>query len=342
MDIVITDNVFGYSGYAKATRELALELAKTENVEIVGTPTGFAPEKIYSLLTEQTSLKDKIVITRPGFRPSIEFAREKPKAIIGIITIEGVPISESFVRLANDDKISQIWAPSSFCKQNYENSGIIEEKIKIVPHGVNSKLFKPLKTEKKYDFLFCGGFSGAGDRKGGDLAIEAFKDPDFANNSLYMKINSSYAPEFSPEKYFKAKNVTYDTKIVTERELVGVYNSAKIFLAPSRAEGFNMTLLEAMSCELPAIATDYGGQTDYLPDNALMLHPTKRAPARFTPWDAQSYWAEPELGELKERMRDALTFSKEIREIGKKNREIAKKWSWQRAGKLAREAMECL
>ena len=43
---------------------------------------------------------------------------------------------------------------------------------------------------------------------------------------------------------------------LTESEIVDIYNLCDIFLAPTRLEGFGLTIAEAMACAKPIVATD--------------------------------------------------------------------------------------
>jgi len=63
---------------------------------------------------------------------------------------------------------------------------------------------------------------------------------------------------------------------VTEEVKYQYLSQSDIYLLPSLHEGFGICLLEAMYCGLPIVATNNGGQTDFLIDgkNALLV-PTK-------------------------------------------------------------------
>lgn len=55
--------------------------------------------------------------------------------------------------------------------------------------------------------------------------------------------------------------------------LVKIYNSADILLAPSLYEGFGMTILEAMSCGTPAIASNVSSLPEVAGDAAIFVDP---------------------------------------------------------------------
>ena len=57
------------------------------------------------------------------------------------------------------------------------------------------------------------------------------------------------------------------------KELKTLYNSEKVsaLVSLSRGEGFGLTLLEAASCGLPIIATDYSAYKEFLDDNFVQV-----------------------------------------------------------------------
>ena len=56
--------------------------------------------------------------------------------------------------------------------------------------------------------------------------------------------------------------------------------SATCGVFPSRAEGFNLELLEMMACGKPITATNYSAHTEYLtPQNALLIEGSRAEPA---------------------------------------------------------------
>jgi glycosyltransferase involved in cell wall biosynthesis len=58
-------------------------------------------------------------------------------------------------------------------------------------------------------------------------------------------------------------NVIVDTRVLNEKELAELYHSAHCFLLPTLAEGFGLTLCEAMATGLPCVATSVTGTKDF-------------------------------------------------------------------------------
>ena len=57
------------------------------------------------------------------------------------------------------------------------------------------------------------------------------------------------------------------------------YQTADVYLFPSYTEGFSLSLLEAMACGLPCIATDVGANRDMLEEKGGIIVPVKNVDA---------------------------------------------------------------
>ena len=59
-----------------------------------------------------------------------------------------------------------------------------------------------------------------------------------------------------------------------------VYNQSRVFLQPSRHEGFGYTAVEAMACGCALVTTDNGGSQDYaVPGETALVAPQGDVPA---------------------------------------------------------------
>ena len=119
----------------------------------------------------------------------------------------------------------------------------------VVPNAVDVQLFRPVDRRDAREQLglpqdrTIGLFVGRPEHaKGFDLLCEVagrLRDTVFVSAS---------PPASAPG------NVRFLTKVPHEKMPL-LYSAADFFLAPSRYEGFNLSLLEALACELPAVAT---------------------------------------------------------------------------------------
>lgn len=122
----------------------------------------------------------------------------------------------------------------SFIKHN-----IPENKLFVNPYGVDLSDFYPMPAvEKRYDVIMVGGWSY---RKGCDLITEAIEKTKYS----FLHVGGKVDMNFPCHERFTHIDA------VDQKQLVNYYNQAKIFLFPSREDGFGMVLSQAVACNLP-------------------------------------------------------------------------------------------
>ena len=350
MKLLINSNIGGTSGYAKSLRELGAalrELGVDVGAVNIGGEGAYIPEKCYPLLKSKVELrKGDSLLFRPYFEP-LPSVSEGVK-IIAFVALESTRLPERLVRDCNDDSVSQVWVPSNHCKRYAIESGIIEDKLRVVPHGYDPNIFKAIKQKKDvgeaqpYKFLFVGGYTGRGDRKGADILTQAFHEEFKPNEKveLLMKINTTYG-SFPSHDLAIDPRIKFNTNQILDSQMPEVYNEGDCFVFPTWGEAFGMTLLEAMACGLPIIKSWFGGQNDYVDDLNSTKDCLKRVgvidgdvvQARYTPWDIGN-WERPSKGQLRFMMRQFY----EDKPPKKKYKGI-ERWTWDRA---AAQGLKCL
>jgi glycosyltransferase involved in cell wall biosynthesis len=155
-------------------------------------------------------------------------------------------IQHSLFNSKNFDRLV-VW--SDYAKKDYIQAGFKPDLIDVIPP---SQPMRPKKTQKitgdPIRFLFVGNDFH---RKGGDLLISAFemlqkKHPDRAQ----LTIISREAPEIPP-----ADGIVMLAEM-DRSEVMKYYENSDIFVLPSRAEGYGMSVVEALSYGLPCITSD--------------------------------------------------------------------------------------
>lgn len=134
-------------------------------------------------------------------------------------------------------------------------------KITVIPIGIDLTRFKPLKNIKKIpnSLIFVGRLDK---RKGIDFLIETL--PLVKRKILGIKLFVIGSGKLKPklEKYINnhhlEKNVQF-LGFVPDKELLKWYNQTEIAVIPSAFEGFGITVIEAMACGMPVLATKVGG-----------------------------------------------------------------------------------
>lgn len=158
--------------------------------------------------------------------------------------------------------------------------GILDEKIKVIPPGVNLELFRPMnKIESKKSLGLYGNnvilYVGRIDPIKGlyTLLDSVFNLNDSYNIKLIIvggELNKSQ-DLINLQNYTVDKNKSHIVDfvgIVDQSNLPIYYNAADLFLLTSYYESFGLSVLESLSCGTPAIVSDVGGLSNLI-DNGV-------------------------------------------------------------------------
>lgn len=130
-----------------------------------------------------------------------------------------------------------------------------ESKIAVLPiAGIDTETYHPLDMERNSDLTSVGSVGRLTPQKGFDDLLRCAQrlGSDFqfhiaGDGSERQRLETS-APE----------NVTFHGTIAN-KTIPEFLNRNDIYFQPSKREGLCMTVIEAMSCGLPAVASDVGG-----------------------------------------------------------------------------------
>lgn len=150
----------------------------------------------------------------------------------------------------------------------------------VAPLGVDRTIFYNPKEERvseKFVVFNCGKWEV---RKGHDVILEIFQRafPDNVDVELWMMCQNPVAPpEYNQQwnSYYKQEErVRLLPRCDSHQELSDIMRSTSCGLFPSRAEGWNLELLEMMSCGKPVITTDYSAHTEFCTEeNSYKIKP---------------------------------------------------------------------
>lgn len=192
---------------------------------------------------------------------------------------------------------------------------------KIIPIGVDLQRFCPRAPkiskfkDKKINILFVGRLDK---RKGIKYLLKAYQRLSQQMSDIRLIIVGD-GPQKRKAKACvqeeKLKNVIF-TGAVSRQALPSYYATADIFCSPAtHGESFGVVLLEAMASGLPVVAFDNPGYKSIFPDFAQgFLVPNKNISA------------------LTQALLILATTPSLGRELGHKNRQYAKRFSWKKVG----------
>lgn len=105
------------------------------------------------------------------------------------------------------------------------------------------------------------------------------------------------------------------TRLLTKRETLGLIGSLDLCVSLHRSEGFGYTLAEAMALGVPALATRYSGNLDFMSDDNSWLVSCREVLVRRAegPFRLGTVWADPDLDEAAGKMREVLERPAEAR-----------------------------
>lgn len=165
-------------------------------------------------------------------------------------------------------------------------------------------------------------------RKNPFAAIRAFRAAfgDDPSVRLTLKLaNPTAAAEFSgllAREIAGLGNVEVIDKTLSSADLAQLYDRSDVLVSLHRAEGFGLTLAEAMARGLPAVATDWSGSTDFLSETTGIPIPYRLTPAidsQDTYNHPDMLWAEANVeaaAEALRRLRDDPALARRLGEGG--------------------------
>ena len=102
----------------------------------------------------------QVMITMPHIAP-IRMS-DKPTAFLQYCVFEGDRIPQYWAEILNKPEIDFVLVPSQHVFDACINTGVNKDKLRVLHHGVNHELFKPVKKvnpDGKFVFVFNGGWA---------------------------------------------------------------------------------------------------------------------------------------------------------------------------------------
>ncbi len=251
------------------------------------------------------------------------------------------------------DWFDEIWVMSNFCAEIFAPSSPIPV-FKVMP---SLNLPKPsLNRESlgwpknKFIFLFMFDFTSCYERKNPIATIKAFKQAFGQSNEdvlLVIKYRSpQYYPHLRDQMVAEAADCPsirfIDGNLRREETNALVYN-CDCYVSLHRAEGFGLTMAEAMFYGKPVIATSYSSNVDFMNVNNSFLVKYKLVTTTevHLPYPAGSIWADPDIDHAASLMRYVFDNYQVAKEVGARaSREIKYLLSPQTVGRQIRSRLE--
>jgi len=251
-------------------------------------------------------------------------------------------------------------AMSRFGQRQLENNGI---KSTYIPHGVDTAVFKPSedpvasrkhlfdvsvplvsgRAEPWPDECFVIGKVAANKdtkRKGFDkdaLALKIFfeNNPDARKDTrVFLHTLARFPGGFNIDHWYDICGVSQYVKVIDEyfwwqgltpEDMAKLYGGFDILLNASRAEGFGIPILEAASCEVPSIGTNFTSMPELIKGHGWLV---EKYNLELTP--ALSFIASPSEYEMAQYIEDAYNNPDKTMRFGEASREFALNFDWKK------------
>ncbi len=276
---------------------------------------------------------------------------------IPIVMVDHDPIPEGTLIQATE--AFHIVTPTVFGVQEFLKNGV--DKVTYIPFGVNTNVFKPSankradkawmgkrgvpfdlnnKTEISEDsfVIFMNGANKDPYRKGFTrmfIAIQIFlqNNPDatkdvrvFIHSWMKQARDLPHGAKVLQIQQFCRGTADYHNLCgVPEDAMARLYGASDVFMHLSEGGGFEIPILEAMSCGIPVIGSDFVGMSELIRDHGWLI-PMKTK--YFTPLDALQGIADEY--KAAEALEDAYNHPEKREAYGKAAREFALRFDWEK------------
>ena len=329
------------SGYGEHSRQFFRWLESRSDIELKvqclnwGNTTWYINTDIEEGLIGRIMSKTNFDVQNESFDVSIqvqlpdEWDNSLARYNIGVSAfIETTKCSKAWFDCCN--KMDKIIAPSKHALKSVLANGKLEKRAHVVNEPLNPLLSKcktdfKLNLDTDFNFLIISqltDLNSSHDRKNIVETIKAFCEKFDGNKDVGLVIKTNIGRSTMAdrrrtksllEKIVKENRKTEFPKInmihglLSPGEMYEIYNHPKIkcLVSLTRGEGYGLPLMEAASCELPVMATNWSGHLDFLKDfikikYTLIPVPELKADGRI--FEKNTFWAEPSIEDFQKKL----------------------------------------
>ncbi|MFS6818415.1 glycosyltransferase family 4 protein [Synechococcus lacustris Tous-12m] len=261
--------------------------------------------------------------------------------------------------------LDQLWCPSSFCASSLGLRSPIP--VTPLPHLIDWDRAQRLrllrsssasKVNKIFNCLFAFDFWSTVGRKNPHGVIDAFQlafpmrrnwGSRTPEARLVLKLSSSAQFPDATEALQQRAQADQRIKLISDhlnnQEFDQLYREADVLVSLHRAEGFGLSLAEAMAAELPVVSTGYSGNLDFMPTGSAELIPYKLTKISKTEGDyrAGELWAEPDLDAAAKAIRNLAENADYRKQLAKSGRKaVESNLNITKISNIVRERLGCL
>lgn len=302
---------------AKLLRQYAIDRINPDVVLIPSVFEGFAENAVVEITGEASIIPTAVILYDliPLLNPEIYLTaipRYEKFYMNGIKTIEKAQIILTISNYSKEEAINNLEINQT--KVVSISTGIDKDKFNQHPQVIPNNNKRWQLKENNYIL-----YSGAYDPR------KNLKSLILAHKELTTNLQSTYklviAGKYMDAEMNELIPLTKQTNIaflgyVTDEELIWLYQNCKLFVLPSKHEGFGMPALEAMCCGAVVIGSETTSIPEVIANNDALFNPSN-------------------IRLIKEKIEEYLINENKRTELLESNLEQIKSFSWEKTAKLA-------
>ena len=334
--LIISPTQKGIGGIAQHVQGLSMFLRQNgHKIEIISSENTFTlpikglknPSFMVSAFFKTKLKKDNDIVHAHNLPAALPMKNASGKKIL---TLHGI-YSEQIDMLhgkttgklsSSYEKDALTWADeiTVITKEAYDHYTKLGFKVTHVPNAINISSL-PQQKDRRYEkqIIFAGRLSK---EKGILNLLEAAKKlPD----DIHMLILGSGPEEDKVKEFVKSKPNLHFLGYQPKEKTISLIRGSDVLIQPSIIEGTSSTILEAMACKTPIIATNTGGNKEVLENNKTGI------------------LVEPDAAEtILEKTLDLLSNKQISQELGEEAFKQVQKYDWSHVGNLYLNIYESL
>jgi glycosyltransferase involved in cell wall biosynthesis len=156
---------------------------------------------------------------------------------------------------------------------------LTDDRVTVVYPGVDLQRFAPAarreRSERARPYVLC--VAGKDPAKNVEALIEAFaRLPPMVRDGYDLVLAGDVRKRAGPADLVNRLDLTDRVQFpgpVSDERLLHLYRQARLFVFPSRYEGFGLPVLEAMACGCPVISSNASSLPEVVGDAGVLVEP---------------------------------------------------------------------
>ena len=173
--------------------------------------------------------------------------------------------------------IKQIITPSKSSKEGIVNEfNCIKDSVNVINNGIDTSEFSPIDNATINKNRLITTASSDVPLKGLDYSLKALKMLKYEYPELHLVVIGNQKKGGHTERLIRELKLEQDVIFksnITKKEIRDLYSTSSVAIVSSLYEGFGYPVIEAMSCEVPLIATNVSSIPELTSEFATLIEP---------------------------------------------------------------------